>query len=573
MSLEPIWRKAYTASTPATVEAANRLLGDDLSAAADRFPSHTALHMVLKYLPLGLAIQSRMSFRELDLASNRLAHALQALGLQAGDRVGIMLPNTPQYAVALFGISKAGCIVVNANPIYTSAELRHQFRDSGAKALVCMSGGLAKIQEIQADTDIKHIIITDINDSISGLGNRLSSRPLRALGHITDVVYGNGVYHYGTLMAPHPATALAPQAQPDDPAVMQYTGGTTGLPKAAVLTHNSLLTNVSMTRSWIPVLDEGEEVILGSLPFFHIFGFSIGILLGIRIGARVIITPNPRDTEHNLKLIHNEHVTIFPGVPAIYNAIINHKDVSKYDVKSVRYCISGGAPLPREVQETFNRITGSSLVEGYGLTECSPVVSANPLQGQSKHGTIGVPFPSTEIRLVSLTADEDGVFQDVGPGEEGELCVRGPQLMREYWNRPEETAETIDAEGWLHTGDIATIDEEGYLTLVDRKKDLIIVSGFNVVPREVEEVLYTHPAILEAAVAGLPDPRRGEIVKAYIVTHPGQSLTEDEVKEFCAQSLAPYKIPRAVAFKDELPKSMVGKILRRSLVEEDLGNT
>ncbi len=572
MSIAPVWIKSYEKGVPPSIETINHLLGDDLAATADRFPNRPALHLVLKYLPLGMAIQSRMTFRELDLESNRLAHVLQDLGLQAGDRVAIMLPNIPQQVVALYGISKAGCVVVNANPIYTAPELQHQFRDCQAKAIICMSGGVNTVRSIQPETAIEHIIVTDINDSLSGLAKKLAAKSLRQLGHIADVVYGNGTYNWDVLMSRQSAAALISSASPDDPAVLQYTGGTTGLPKAAVLTHRSLLTNVSMTRAWIPSIVEGSEVMLGALPFFHVFGMSIEVMLGIRIGARVVITPNPRDTEHTLKLVQNEKISIFPGVPAMYNAIINHPDIQKYNMQSIQICISGGAPLPLTVQETFNRITGGTLVEGYGLTECSPVVTANPINGQVKNGTIGVPFPSTEVRIVTLEPDENGQYTDVEPGAEGELCVRGPHTMQEYWNRPEETAATLDADGWLHTGDIVTMDEEGYMTIVDRKKDLIIVSGFNVVPREVEEVLYTHEAVLEAAVAGLPDPQRGEIVKAYIVTKPGQTLTEEEVKAHCAESLAPYKVPRAYAFKEELPKTLVGKILRRALVEEDLQN-
>ncbi len=572
MSIEPIWIKSYEEGVPVSVETVQHLLGDELTATADRFPGHTALHLILRYLPLGMAIQSKLTFRELDLACNRLAHVLQDLGLQPQDRVAIMLPNIPQQVIALFGISRAGCVIVNTNPIYTAPELKHQFRDSNTKAVICMSGGVSTIRSIQDATEIEHIIVTDINDSLPGLGKRLAASSLRKLGHIADVVYGDGVYSWDALMSRQSAAALAPVAAPEDLAVLQYTGGTTGLPKAAVLTHQSLLTNVSMTRGWIPSIVDGQEVMLGALPFFHIFGMSIGVLLSTRIGARLVITPNPRDTEHNLKLVQNEKITIFPGVPAIYNAIINHERVQQYNMRSIQICISGGAPLPLSVQEAFNHITGGNLVEGYGLTECSPVVAANPIKGHVKNGTIGVPFPSTEIRIVALEADENGQYADVVPGAEGELCVRGPHTMREYWNRPEETADTLNVDGWLHTGDIVTMDEDGYLTIVDRKKDIIIVSGFNVVPREVEEVLYQHDAILEAAVAGLPDPQQGELVKAYIVTKPGQSVTEEELKEHCAQSLAPYKIPRVFAFRDELPKTLVGKILRRILVEEDLKN-
>ena len=366
---------------------------------------------------------------------------------------------------------------------------------------------------------------------------------------------------------------MASSAEPDSIAVLQYTGGTTGQPRAAVLTNRSLGTNTSQTRAWFAKARDGEEVMMGALPFFHIFGLAITVLLSVRIGARIVITPNPRDTEQNLRIVAKEGITVFPGVPALYNALINHENVGNYDLSSVDYCISGGAPLPGEVQETFNRMTGGNLVEGYGLTECSPVVAANPLKGEARNGKIGLPFPSTEIRIVNIEQDDDGNYVDTEPGAEGELCVRGPQLMKEYWEQPEATAETIDKDGWLHTGDIVTMDDDGYLAVVDRKKELILVSGFNVVPREVEEVLYTHSAVMEAAVAGIPDDQSGERVKAWVVLHEGQQATEDEIRDFCRKSLTGYKVPREVEFKDELPKTLVGKILRRLLVEAETGSS
>ena len=570
MTMSPVWHKSYVEGVPTQVDVPNLLLGQELEGTANQFPGNTALHLVLKYLPLGIAIQSQMTYRELDLATNRFARALRSLGVKPGDRVGIMLPNTPAYVIAFFGISKAGCVVVNANPIFTASELSHLFADSNAKVVVCMSGGLEKVKSFQSETEIEHIIISDINDSIGGIFGKLAAKSLKQLGHIADVTYGNGVYSFDMLVRQETAAPIENDAKPDDMAILQYTSGTTGLPKAAVLSHNNILTNVSMCREWMTEVTPGKEVILGALPYFHVFGLVVGVLLNVRLGGRLVITPNPRDTEQNLKLMDKEKPTIFPGVPAMYNAIVNHEDVEKYDVQSIRYCLSGGAPLPLEVQERFASISGGLLVEGYGMTECTAAAVANPLGGVVKNGTIGTPMPSTEIRIVSLGEDDTEVGEDVVTGVRGELLLRGPHVMREYWRNPEETAATLDSEGWLHTGDIAVADEDGYLTLVDRKKDLIIVSGFNVVPREVEEVLYKHDSVLEAAVAGLPDAHSGEIVKAYVVAKPGKTLTAEQVLEHCRQELAPYKVPKEVAFKEELPKTLVGKILRRALVEADM---
>ncbi len=570
MTMSPVWHKSYVEGVPTQVDVPNLLLGQELEGTANQFPGNTALHLVLKYLPLGIAIQSQTTYRELDLATNRFARALRSLGVKPGDRVGIMLPNTPAYVIAFFGISKAGCVVVNANPIFTASELSHLFADSNAKVVVCMSGGLEKVKSFQSETEIEHIIISDINDSIGGIFGKLAAKSLKQLGHIADVTYGNGVYSFDMLVRQETAAPIENDAKPDDMAILQYTSGTTGLPKAAVLSHNNILTNVSMCREWMTEVTPGKEVILGALPYFHVFGLVVGVLLNVRLGGRLVITPNPRDTEQNLRLMDKEKPTIFPGVPAMYNAIVNHEDVEKYDVQSIRYCISGGAPLPLEVQERFASISGGLLVEGYGMTECTAAAVANPLGGVVKNGTIGTPMPSTEIRIVSLGEDDTEVGEDVVTGVRGELLLRGPHVMREYWRNPEETAATLDSEGWLHTGDIAVADEDGYLTLVDRKKDLIIVSGFNVVPREVEEVLYKHDSVLEAAVAGLPDAHSGEIVKAYVVAKPGKTLTAEQVLEHCRQELAPYKVPKEVAFKEELPKTLVGKILRRALVEADM---
>ncbi|MFN3980921.1 MAG: AMP-binding protein, partial [Caldilinea sp.] len=306
-----------------------------------------------------------------------------------------------------------------------------------------------------------------------------------------------------------------------------------------------------------------------ALPAFHVYGMTVGMLFGVSVGAEIVVVPNPRDTNHILEILAKEHITLYPGVPAMYIAIINHPRVAEYNLRSIKACLSGGSALPVEVAQKFDELTGGNLVEGFGMSECSPVATANPILGKVKFGSIGLPIPSTEAAIVSLEPDESGHYKFLAVGEEGELVVRGPQVMKGYYNNPEETAKTIDADGWLHTGDIAKMDEEGYFYIVDRKKDLIIASGFNIVPREVEEVLFMHPKVMEAAVVGIPDPKRGETVKAYVVLKEGQTATAEGIREFCKEHLAPYKVPVYVEFRTELPKTQVGKVLRRLLVEEE----
>jgi long-chain acyl-CoA synthetase len=354
---------------------------------------------------------------------------------------------------------------------------------------------------------------------------------------------------------------------PDDVALFQYTGGTTGLPKAAMLTHRNLISNVTMVDAWVKDGKPGAETIMAAIPFFHVYGMTTALLYGVLLGARIVTVPNPRPISTVMEIIAKERCTIFPGVPAMYIGIINHKDVASYDLKSIKVCVSGSAPLPLQVQEKFEQITGGRLVEGYGLSETSPLTHGNPVRGKRKVGSIGVPFPDTDAKIIDL---ETGASLPFDGASQGELCVRGPQVMKGYWNRPEETLATIDADGWLHTGDICTVDAEGYFFVVDRKKDMINASGFKVLPREVEEVLFMHPKVMEAVVAGIPHPERGDdTVKAYIVPKPGEPPTVEEIRAFCKLHLAAYKVPREVEFRDELPKTAVGKVLRRILVEEE----
>jgi long-chain acyl-CoA synthetase len=384
-----------------------------------------------------------------------------------------------------------------------------------------------------------------------------------------EVPPGPGIVGFQSLLKQTGGRPSRVPLDPDDVALFQYSGGTTGTPKAAMLTHRNLVSNTAQMQAWFVTLEAGKEKVLGALPFFHVYGMTVGMLLALSTGGELIITPDPRNTNLLLEIVHNERVTLYPGVPAMYVSMINHPRVKEYNLRSIKACLSGGAALPVEIAQKFMGITGGRLVEGYGMTESSPVATANPINGEVRIGSIGLPLPETELGIVALAPDSTGRYPPLAAGQEGEVVIRGPQIMKGYWNRLEETTQMLTADGWLHTGDIGKMDEDGYFYIVDRKKDLIISSGYNVVPREVEEVLYMHPAVQEAAVAGVPDARRGETVKAFIVLKTGQSATDTQIRDFCKENLAPYKVPALVEFRSELPKSQVGKVLRRLLVEEE----
>lgn len=563
------WYSSYEAKVPPTIKPADRFLHQTLEDSAKRFPGHVAVRMILKYLPLGIAIQSKMTYQELNDKANRFAAALHGLGLKEGDRVSIMLPNTPQQIISFYGVLKAGMTAVNTNPTYTPRELQHQLHDSGAKAIVIMSGLVDRLKQIKGDTAVEQVIVTDVSDTLGFPFKGLVEKQLKETGSMAEVALGSSTHRFFDLLKSNPATPPKIGASMDDVVLFQYTGGTTGVPKAAMLTHRNLVSNVFQLEAWMPDLVPGGEKTLGAIPFFHVYGMTVAMLFGIYSGGEVIVVPDPRNTDHVLEIIHREKPTQYPGVPAMYIGIINHPKVQEYDLRSVKVCLSGGAALPVEVQEKFGEITGGRLVEGYGLTETSPVACANPVYGKRKSGSIGLPISSTDVEIVALEPAADGSWPRVKPGAEGELVIYGPQVMKGYWNKPDETAKTIDKDGWLHTGDIARMDEEGYFYIVDRKKDLIIASGYNIVPREVEEVLFMHPKVQEAVVAGIPDAKRGETVKAYVVLKPGQTATVEEMRAFCKESLAPYKVPTFVEFRSELPKSQIGKVLRRVLVEEE----
>lgn len=563
------WLKNYEPGVPHEIQYNGELLHGLLDTAAEKYPNNVAVRFLLKYLPLGIAIQSRMTYRELVEATNRFATALRNLGVQPGDRVAVMLPNSPQQVIAFFGTLRAGCTVVNTNPIYTARELEHQLKDSGAETIVLLSSATERLASIRDKVHVKHVIVTDIPDPLGFPFKGLVEKQVRASGAMVDVPPMPGLHRFYDLIKASPPRPPQVNTQPDDVVLFQYTGGTTGVPKAAMLTHKNLVCNVRQLEAWMTDLKYGGEKTLGAIPFFHVYGMTVAMLFTLATGSELIVIPDPRQTELVLEIIQREKVSLYPGIPTMYTAIVNHPRVQEYNLRSVKACLSGGMALPVEIQRQFETITGGKLVEGYGLTETSPVVCANPINGKRKAGSIGLPVPSTEVAVVQLEPGPDGIYEAVPPGEEGELVVRGPQVMKGYWNRPDETAKTIDPEGWLHTGDIAKMDEDGFFYIVDRKKDLIIASGYNIVPREVEEVLYQHPKVQEAVVAGVPDPKRGETVKAYIVLKEGVTATEEEIIAFCRENLAPYKVPRLVEFRSELPKSQVGKILRRVLVEEE----
>lgn len=567
------WIQKYEPGVPETIEYNGQLLHEMLDASAQKYANHTATRLVLAYLPLGITVQAKQTYSELKNAVDCFASALYNMGLQQGDRIAIMLPNSPQQVVAFFGALKAGCVVVNTNPTYTPREIGQILEDSGASAMLLLSSFYERLEQVKDATNLKHIIVTDVPDSLSFPFNKLVERQVRASGMMVDIPDGPGIWRFNNLINTNASRPPTINVGPDDTVLFQYTSGTTGVPKAAMLTHRSFGSNIQQLEAWYRNMEYGGEKVLGSIPFFHIYGLTVAKLFAMYSGAELIITPDPRKTELILDIIQREKVTMYPGIPTMYTAIINHPKVAESDLRSVKACLSGGMALPLEVQRRFEQLTGGKLVEGYGLTETSPAACANPINGLRKEGSIGLPLPSTEVSIISLEANAEGKFETVPAGQEGELIIRGPQVMKGYWNRPDETAVTLDEDGWLHTGDIAKMDEDGCFYIVDRKKDLIIASGYNIVPREVEEVLYMHAKVMEAAVAGVPDPVRGETVKAYVVLKEGQTSTQDEINAFCREHLAPYKVPRIVEFRSELPKSQIGKILRRVLVEEEKQKT
>jgi long-chain acyl-CoA synthetase len=560
---QPIWFQKYEPGVPRELIYPNSPLSQLLEGAAKRHPKRTAIEF------LGFT----MTYAELLAQAVKFAAALQAQGVTKGERVAIMLPNCPQFVIAFFGTMLAGAIAVNTSPLYVARELEHQLQDSGATTLVMLNLFYPRFEEIQARVPTKRVIVTGIQDCLRFPKNVLYPIKAKREGTWVDVharTEGASTVAMWKSFLEHKHELTRVDVQPDDIALLQYTGGTTGTPKAAMLSHRNLMANVAMAAAWNPGLKDGEEIMLGVIPFFHVYGMTAAMNLAIKNAATMVLLPRFQ-VKDVLETIQKHKPTLFPGVPTMYVAINNFADVKKYDLSSIKVCISGAAPLPLEVARAFEKLSGGRLVEGYGLTESSPVTHVNPVFGERREGCIGLPLPGIQCRIVDANGNS------LPQGEVGELAISGPNIMLGYWRKPEETAKCIleSLDGgktsgrWLMTGDMARMDSDGYFAIVDRKKDMIDASGFNVYPREVEEVLYTHPAVQEVVVAGIPDAYRGETVKAYVILKEGQTLTETALIEFARGKLSAYKIPRAVEFRTELPKTLIGKILRRALIEEE----
>lgn len=550
------WLRFYDQGVPATIDYPSFALWELVRNSAKDYPKNIAtdfLGHTLTYEALWDSVQ-------------RFAHALQALGIKKGDRVAVMLPNCPQFPIAFYGALLAGAVVIAVNPIYSPRELEHVLKDSAAETLVVLDMKYPVFREIATTTQVKRTIVTGIQDYLPFPKNILFPFKAKKEGVWVEVKPSPSIFFFKRLLTKYSPTPSKVETNPaDDIAMLLYTGGTTGFPKAAMLTHRNLGVNSIQNVSWTPDIESGKEIIGCVLPFFHSYGLSTALNYGMRIAGKLILFPKFSAADV-VKGIHEKRITIFPGVPTMYVAINNFPDLKKYDLSSIKCCLSGGAPLPVEVKHKFETLTGGKLLEGYGLSESSPVLTGNVFVGMNRDGSIGIPLPDTDIVIMS----EEGT--PVPIGEVGELCAAGPQIMRGYWNRPEETAKTLREYGgktWLFTGDMARMDKDGYIYIVDRKKDMILVGGYNVFPREVEEVLYEHPAVKEAVVVGIPDTFHGEYVKAYIVLHNGHVATEKEIQAFCKERIAIYKVPKTVEFRNDLPKTMIGKILRRELLEEE----
>jgi len=550
--MDPIWYKSYDSDVPKSLEYPQEPLPILLKKNAEKYSNNTATEFFgakLTYSSLWKQIQS-------------FANALSQMGVEPGSKVAIMLPNCPQAVISFYAVLWLGGVVVMTNPLYVEREMKHQWVDSEAKFLVVLDHLYPKVSKVLPKTDIKKVIATGIKDYLPFPKNWLYRLKTLKDKLFTAVPYGENVFSFTRLIESTSPTPPSCPANLDDLALLQYTGGTTGVAKGVMLSHGNILANVAQIAGWFPELNWGKERFISILPFFHVFGMTVAMNFPFYTGCTVTLVPK-FDLDDFVKTLQKTKPTLFPGVPTIFVAIVNHKDISSFDLSSIRFCITGSAPMPVEVLKKFEELTGSIIIEGYGLTESSPVTHCNPIKGTRKAGSIGVPLPDTEFKIVDL----DMGVEEQPVGQEGELVVRGPQVMQGYWKMPQETDSTL-RDGWLYTGDIATMDEQGYTFIVDRKKDMIIAGGYNIYPREVDEVLYEHPKVLDAVTVGVPDPYRGETVKVFIVPKPGEEITEKEIIQFCKSRLAAYKVPKSVEFRESLPKTTVGKVLRKELRRE-----
>jgi long-chain acyl-CoA synthetase len=557
------WIKHYDQGVPETLAPyPQQPLHTFLEKAAERFPDRKAI--IFQPSHQGFA-GSSLTYRQVNDLADHLAAALVDMGVKKGDRVVIFMPNIPQFIITYYAILKAGGVVVATNPLYSPREIEHQLNDCGAEVAIVMSLFYKTLKSVQPNTKLKQVIVTSIKDYMGTLIKLLFSLTREQKdGHKVESLAA-GDQWWNDVLAKY-AAAPKPNIDvgPDDTALFQYTGGTTGVAKGAVALHRNLVANTLQSRAWFVDIKDGQDTQLAAIPLFHVYGMVVAMSLSVQAAATMIVVPNARDIVNVLTSIDKHKPSLFPGVPTLYNAINNHPDLAKYDVKSIQACISGSAPLMPETKLKFESVTGGKLMEGYGLSEAPTATHCNPLHGENRTGSIGLPFPDVECRIVSL---DDGET-DMPVGEIGELAIRGPQVMKGYWNMPTETQNTLRG-GWLFTGDIARMDEDGYFYIVDRKKDMVIAGGFNIYPTNIERVMKEMPQILDVAAAGIPDPYRGETIKLWIVVKPGQTLTEAEVLDFAKKNLAKFEVPTMIEFRTELPKTLVGKVLRRALVAEE----
>lgn len=554
MSEERPWLKNYPNGVPANID-------------ADCYPSLVSMfeESFKKYghLPAFTCRGKTLTFQQIDTYSRQFGAYLHSRGLEPGDKIALMMPNLLQYPIALFGALRAGVVVVNTNPLYTPREMLHQFNDAGVKAVVISELFAANLQKILGDTQIKTVITTSIGELLGAVKGTIVDFVVRKIKRMVPKYdIPNTVGFSEALKQGKKFTLPEYQGGPDDVILLQYTGGTTGVAKGAMLTNRNLIANMQQNQAWMqPFLKEMEEVAICPLPLYHIFAFTVNCLVLFSIGTHNVLITNPRDLGSLVDTFKKYPITLITGVNTLFNALVNNKDFKSLDFSKLKVSVGGGMAVQKAVAEEWQRVTGCFLSEGYGMTEASPVVSTNPLDGTGRLGTIGVPIPSTDVRIV----DENGVIQPAGGI--GEIQVKGPQVMKGYYNRPEATADTIK-DGWLCTGDIGTMSEDGFFRIVDRKKDMILVSGFNVFPNEVEDVIAGHPKVLEVAAIGVPHEKSGEVVKVFVVKKD-KSLSEKELIEYCRENMTGYKVPKVVEFRKDLPKTNVGKILRKELRKEE----
>lgn len=551
------WIASYEQKVPHHIDYEKKTLPEFLEESARRFPSLMALSFQ------GYSI----TFHELNIMVNRFAKALQEFGIRKGDRVAILLPNLIPCVVSYYATLKVGGIAVMNNPLYSDRELEHQFNDSASKLLITLDLLGNRMIDLRSKTGIKTIIYTSIGDYLPFPKSLLFPLVGKKKKLAADVKAAPDLHQWKSVLSKYSPDPKPVKISNEDVAMFQYTGGTTGVSKGVMLTHENLSKQVQQISAWFPQFEKGKEIMLGALPYFHVFGLSAAMNFSVFMGWGQILVPKPQP-EPLLEAIRKYKPTFAPLVPTMYIGILNHPDINKTDLTSIKGCFSGSAPLPVEVIRSFEQKTGAVIVEGFGLTEATPVTHINPFGGERKVGSIGLPISDTLCRIVTL----DDRTKDMPVGEPGELLIQGPQVMKGYWNMPAETALTLN-EGWLHTGDIATMDPEGYFYIVDRKKDMVISGGYNVYPREIDEVFYDHPKVLEACSIGIPHPTRGEAVKVFVVLKEGEKATAEELLAHCQNKLAKYKLPTEIEFRQNLPKSSVGKVLRKELKDQEKNKT